>query len=47
MCIEYTLKTYAQIVEFKLAESNITVKTSNTVKNRIYRRKLIKIVQIV
>jgi hypothetical protein len=32
--IEYTLRTCAQIVEFGLVESNITVKTSNTVKNR-------------
>jgi|ERR1700709_843208 hypothetical protein len=45
--IEYALKTCIRIVEFELAESNITVKTSNTVKTGIYRQKSIKIVRIV
>jgi hypothetical protein len=36
--IEYALKTCVRIVEFELAESNITVKTSNTVKTGIYRQ---------
>ena len=40
--IEYALKTCIRIVEFELAESNITVKTSNTVKSRYISSKVDK-----